>query len=356
MGYDTQTEFETLILDADTPLFRAAKSVEENYVIVRNKETGEEEEFKTLTTFYGHYSKKEGGELAYRNLRDGTNLTSEDYEYQHMARLKPEIERGTHLEAALDHFHKFIGTLHSAGYTEGLEIAIGGSKCHRHKLAKVLKYKGERGEKPLLFSEVREGVVDAYPDSVVVCDGLEADDYLSIKGFENYKGFKKTGVWKYLLCYCDKDILMSVSPRLDFTKMDKGIYFQTPLEGARCFASQLLSGDKSTDNILGLPNFTEETQKEFGLGKTRGIGKTTSLKVLKDCDVKEMFTRVCKSYKSYYGDEDVFTSWDGEELTYTWLDHLQETAHLIWMLTHKDALIDMKVFLKQIGVDYGNLT
>lgn len=348
---DNQKKFEKIILDGDTPLFRAAKSVEEDYVIVTTKSDGTEREFKTLTAFYGHHSKKTGGQLELDNLSNGTRLTHEDFEYEQLVRLKPEIKAGEHLEKALDSFHKFIGTLANTGYADEIEIAIGGSKCHRHGLAKVLKYKGERAEKPLLFQEVREAIIDQYPLAIKVCDGMEADDYLSIKGYENFKEYKKTGVWKYLLAFIDKDILMAISPSIDFYQLRKGIHFQTPAGGATCFASQLLSGDKSTDNILGLPNYTDEIRSKYGLRKGKGIGKATALKLIEDCDTKEQFKRVAEAYKSYYGDEDKFISWDGEELTYSWLDHLQETAHLIWMLRGEDELIDMREFLGLMGVD-----
>lgn len=347
---DKQTKFEKIILDGDTPLFRAAKSVEEDYVIVTSKADGTQREFKTLTEFYGHHSKKSGGQLEIDNLSNGTMLTHEDFEYEQLVRLKPSIKAGKHLEKALESFHKFIGTLEKTGYADELEIAIGGSKCHRHGLANVLKYKGERAEKPLLFQEVREAIVDQYPVAIRICDGLEADDYLSIKGYESFLEYKKTGVWKYLLAFIDKDILMAISPSIDFYNLNKGIYYQTPAGGATCFASQLLSGDKSTDNILGLPNFTDEIREKYGLRKAKGIGKATALKLIEGCDTKEQFRRVAEAYKSYYGDSDKFTSWRGEELTYSWLDHLQETAYLIWMQRSEGDLIDMEEFLSKMGV------
>lgn len=345
-----QTHFEKIILDADTPLFKAVKSVEEDYVEVTFKATGTVKEYKTLTVFYGHHGKKEKGKLAEMNLANGTSYTHEDFSYEQLSRLKPSIEAGTHLDVAMTHFDTFIGKLFEADFADGLEVAVGGTKCHRHDLANVLKYKGERKAKPLLFAEFYERVVDEYASTIVVCDGMEADDYLAIKAHENFKHYQETGEWLYLLAFIDKDIKIAIGPSIDYYQLGKGIFYQSIQGAAMCFASQLLSGDKSTDNILGLPNFHLDTQVQYGLRKGRGVGKASADALLEGCGSTEMFRRVAEAYKAYYNEPDEFISWRGEKMTYNWMDHLCETAHLIWMQREHGQIINMREFLPAVGV------
>lgn len=348
----TQTVFEAVILDGDTPLFRAAKSLEEDYVLVTNKETGKSIPVKTQKEFYGQAKEKEGGKLAEINARHKTNYKWDDFTYERKSKLRPYIKKGQHVEKALEYFSNFIGSLHDWNLSDDLVIAIGGEPCHRHDLAHLTKYKGERPPKPILFNEVREAIIERYKNIIHVCDGYEADDFLSIKGYESFQQYKETGVWKYVLAYVDKDIKMAICPSINFLKKEDGLKFNTPHEAAKCFASQLLTGDKTVDNITGLPDLVPELRTKYGLRKGKGIGAATAKNLLEGCSTVEMFERVVEAYRAYYGDEHRFTSWRGEEKVYSWLDHLQETAHLIWMQRHHDEIIDMREFLNKIGVNY----
>ena len=60
---DKEYPYEVFVIDSDTPIFRASKSVQEDYVIVTHKSSGKEREFPNKTEFYGHWKKKEGGWL-----------------------------------------------------------------------------------------------------------------------------------------------------------------------------------------------------------------------------------------------------------------------------------------------------
>ena len=353
-----QDAFEKIICDSDTALFRAAKFIQEDYVIVTHKASGKTMEFQNQTAFWGHWAKKAGGWLAEKNeerVEKGLNpFTPEDFEIEECARLSPEITN--HLAEAEKTFDFYVGHIKKIANCKDYELVIGGKDNFRYDAAHILPYKGERKDKPILFEEVRDLILTKYKNKVTVTEGIEADDYLGIKGFENYQHYLKTKEWKYLLCYIDKDLDMIISPSVNPDKVEDGIKYTTPEMAAECFCLQLLSGDKSTDNIQGLPNFTEEIQTKYKLGKTRGVGKATAEKYLDGCtSIKEMFGRVVEAYRSYYGDDvQILKSHRGDELEYTWLEYLQENAILLWMMRTPDEKYDITSTLDKLGIDYAD--
>lgn len=352
---EKQTEFDLMIVDADTALFRAAKFIQEDYIVVTHKSSGRTLEFANKTLFWGHWKKKAGGELSKINEKRGEKdlppFLPEEFEIEELARLSPEIK--DHLEEAEKSFDYFIGHIKKIANCKDYHLYIGGDYNFRYDIAHILKYKGERKEKPILFEEVRDLILKKYKNKITICEGVEADDQLSVLGAENYKHFRKTGEWKYLLCYIDKDIKMVISPHINPDK-EEGIIFNTPLEAARCYCSQLISGDLGTDNILGLPNLSEEVQEKYSLRKSKGVGVATALKLLEGAEsIKELFERVVEAYRGYYGaDITVFTSHRGEEIGYSWLDFLQENAMLLYMHHSDHTKYQISDTLDKLGVDY----
>jgi len=340
--------FKKIIIDGDTPVLRAAIDVQETYVLVTNKQSGKTQKYKSRMEFYGHWKNKNGGALAAINEKYGKAYTSEDFDYEDVVKVRDGIDP---IEEGVKHFDFFIGKIKRADLAVDYEIVLGGGECYRHEYAKILEYKGTRTDKPLMFAEVKEAIIKKYGKRVTIVSGMEADDYLGIKGYENFKEYKKSGSWDYLLAYIDNDIDMVISPSIDPYDLKGGIHYTTPSEGALCFASQLLSGD-TVDNIQGLPKFTDDITTKYGLRKGRGIGKATALPFLEGQTTKEVFRRVCEAYHSYYGSEKLpMVSWTGETLKYNWLDYLKENAILLWMQREENERFDMEEFLTKIGID-----
>ena len=69
---------------------------------------------------------------------------------------------------------------------------------------------------------------------------------------------------------------MVISPHFNYDKVEDGISITTPEISAQRLCSQLLSGDKGTDNIQGLPTLTRDLQEKYNLRKCNGIGKDTA--------------------------------------------------------------------------------
>lgn len=347
-------EFDLIIADFDTPLYQAANAVQETYVDVIFKHTGKVKEFKNQTEFWGHWKKKEGGWLAELNnerLKKGLKkFTPDDFEVVEKVRLCEGID---HIQEALKQFDYAVGKLKKSIKANGYKLLIGGKETNfRYAQAHIQPYKGQRKDKPLLFVEVRDAVIEKYGKYIEFAEGQEADDLAGIYGFENYKYFKRTGKWKYVLAYCDKDLDMIISPSFNYNKPELGITYTDEFEGARCFAVQLLCGDKGTDNIEGLPDLTKEIRDKYNLSKRMGLGKATAQQLLENCsNVKQLFEKVVEAYKSYYGEEIYsFKSHRGEEMNYTWLDYLQENAILLYMRRKNGEMYDIRKTLKKLDI------
>ena len=69
--------YELIIADSDTPLFRAAKSVQQDYILA-TMPWGETMEFENVTALWGHHVKKEGGWLKEYNLGNGIMGSPQD--------------------------------------------------------------------------------------------------------------------------------------------------------------------------------------------------------------------------------------------------------------------------------------
>ena len=146
---------------------------------------------------------------------------------------------------------------------------------------------------------------------------------------------------------------MIISPHFNYDKCDEGIEINTPEEAAKWFCLQLLVGDKTTDNIQGLPNLSPEFQEKYELRKCRGLGKETALKILEGKNIKESFEVVVEAYKSYYGeDKKKLLTFRGEELEYNWLDYLKENGLLLWMRREPDEMYNIEDTLKRLGIKY----
>jgi hypothetical protein len=349
-----QTQFKLLICDFDTALFRSAKFVEEDYIIVTNKVTGEVKEFKNKTEFYGHHVKKEKGWLGDTNKFLNTTVLPEEFTIEECVRPSPEI--ADPLSQAMINIDFAVGSIKDSVKTEDYKLVIGGKKNFRYDIAQELPYKGERKEKPIFFEELRNLFLQKYKNKIIIAEGREADDVLSQYAYENYLHYMKTKEWLYCLSYLDKDIKMCVSPNINPDKLEEGIQYNSPLEAAHCYAVQLLTGDKSVDNIEGLPNLTEELREKYEVRKGKGVGKKTAESYLEGCKTpKELFERVVEAYKAFYGPrkKHTFTNFREVELSWTWKDFLSERANLLWM--YRDESCQYNIFtdtLDKLGVKY----
>lgn len=344
-----QTHFGFIIVDSDTALFQAAKFVQEDFVIVKNKMTGKEREYRNKTTFQGGNRKGEiGGEL--KELCEFMDVTRgrDDFEITQYSRLRPDIDN--HLEEAEKQFAYFVKSIKDLDMADDYKLCLGGEGNFRYETAKILPYKGERKEKPIVFSDLRDKIFAQYKTKTVIANGYEADDTLGMYGAQNQAFFRKTGQYKYLLGYIDKDIRQVWGPTLFLNHKELGIQYITPFEAAHHFAYQILRGDLTVDNIQGLPDLAAETKAKYGLRKIVGCGEVAAKTILEDCkEIPELFAKVVEAYKDFYGDREYPVG----DLMYTWKDFLRENALLLWMMRTKNQRFDIfPDLLDKLGVKY----
>lgn len=347
-----QKEFETLIVDADKMLLTAAQSVEESYVEATYKPTGEVIELKNITTLWGTKRSGVAGEAGRWATWFGLSPTREHIEVENKVRLRTDIK--DHLNEAKLNFDRQVSYMKNNGYTKDYKLCIHGEGNFRYDVAKILPYKGGRSEKPLVFQELKELVFAQYKNKIIISNGYESDDKLGILATESQAEYRKTGVWKYLLAYCDKDLNQLSGPHINFDKMGEGVQWINPTEACYNFCKQMIMGD-ATDKIQGLPSLTEAMQERLGLRKAVGCGDVSAKAILGGSSTpKEMLEAVIEAYKEVYEEPVTFVSdSDGEEYTYTWKEFLLENARLLWMLRSEEVEWDIFTDLfDKVGITY----
>lgn len=351
--------FKLCYSDHDTPLHAAAISLQETYLIVKHKASGREKEFKNITTFKGR-GNKIGGWLGETNLereeKGLSTFTIDDFEITEHVRIKPEFKNVEDaLKYGLESIDFTVGAIKKHGDCEDYRLVVsGGNGNYREDYSRTEIYKGNRSDKPILYSDLKERFLEKYKNKIVLSNKNEAEDVLGIQAEEHRK--EKGDCfdnWEICIQFIDKDVKNVYAPSFNIRKTEDGFRFPRQKDCTFELVSQVIAGDP-TDNIRGIPNLTEEVTSKFGLRKANGCGKTTAENLIKDCETeKEMWERAVFAYQSYYGMEPVeFEAWDGEKLTWTWLDFMKETAILVKMQEYEGHLFDAEDVLKQHGINY----
>lgn len=198
---------------------------------------------------------------------------------------KVETTLSSYLEERLDNVNPFDFRIYIGG---------DGNSNFRYNVATILPYKGNRTSvRPSWFNTIREFMVAEYGAELVY--DIEADDALGINWTPDT-----------ILCHVDKDIDMIPGWHYNFNKEE--CYEVTKVEGLRYFYKQMLTGDKSSDNILGL----------------HGIGaKSKYCKTIDELeDEEDMFQIVSGLYFSYFGNYAP--------------KFFEENARLLWILRNQE--------------------
>jgi hypothetical protein len=208
----------------------------------------------------------------------------------------------------------------------GFEAYLSRGETFRHKLATILKYKGNRDgrERPFHSARIKQYYADTF--GAQWCDGYEADDGMAMEQWGDWSYLAK--LYDYneerikensntVICSRDKDLNTVPGWHFNWTlkkeaekremlgevHFEKPPYYVTLMQSIRNFYTQMLMGD-SVDNIKGL----------YNVGK-----KSAWIKQLDDMhDEPAMYEHVKDKYQRYYG------NW--------WREALVETGRLLHML------------------------
>ena len=376
---DTHNEpkrFEMCYVDADTILHQAAAALQQSYINVTHKGSGNVKRFTNKTAFgvragkivewnpdkdtlhQGVAATKWLGHQNYvRSLKDQRPFTLDDFEIEEMSELKPEY---SNIEDALDYglssIGFVVGGIKKYADSDDYKLIIsGGNGNYRKGEAKTLKYKGNRSDKPILYLELREAMVAQYKQRMMFADNCEAEDLCGWYAKEEEKRVGEDfGNWKVCISYIDKDVDHVYAPSINYSKFDEGFRFPTKLECTKCLVTQIVCGDTACDNIQGLPNLTKDVTSKYGMRAASGCGKQTAMNLLEHADTeKEMYERAVFAYQSYYGMEPVtFDDWEGNELWWTWLDFMQETSILVKMQDFEGEMFSVAEKLNELDIDF----
>src|SRR5690554_1303762 len=197
-----------------------------------------------------------------------------------------------------DMVERIMERLRDFGPIETFHLYLTGEGNFRQEVAKTQPYKGNRtAPRPHHHARIREHLVLEWGARVV--KGYEADDALSIKGWEWWRNRKGSPV---IMASIDKDLLQVPGLHFSWQTHNKEEVYEhiEESEAHRHFWSQVLTGDNG-DNIPGI----------------KGIGNKRATKLLQDCETWEEMQAMVKETYLKKG--------------YT-LDQLNETAELVYLL------------------------
>lgn len=293
-----------LLIDADSLIYKSACIIQSNPIIVTHELSKRKKQFENKTAF-NEWLAGEGKVKGYCKdmfiVEDNPQQTEDISHALHI--LKNKVE-----------------SIVSKPFANEYTLFIGGDYNYRKDVATILPYKGNRPAKPLAFDDVRNYLLNKYKKNIVVAEGQEAEDAISIIAHSEYQKARKTrnredmGV---IVCGIDKDLRANI-PGWHWNYDTEGdVFWLTDLEVAKNFYTQCLIGDRGTDNIPGVTVVSDTIKTKYNLRSSKGgIGEKSAESILNGCKTeKEMASRVLECYKEGFKDD--------------WEKHIVENALLL---------------------------
>lgn len=310
-----------LVIDADTILYASAAQQQLNKCLATNIEYGSKRVFESKTAFNDW-------------LKVTPDRTKDMYTFETVSEVKPDTEPRFAFQSIKQKVDKII---EAAGCDDFVVCIEGEGNFRKDFPAQYVDYKGQRGDKPLLFEECREFFLKKYKDKVILSEGRETDDTCNILAWESYRkgtDSKDRNKCDVVLSFVDKDI--SANSRawlLNYNKLEAGVFWNDGFTQAYNFATQLLTGD-TADNIPGIEKLSKITKERFGI-KVEGVGPATAKKLLADCKTEvDLASRVFECYSAMYGEEE---GWD---------ERLDENGFFLYLLRHEKDEWDLNKYLR----------
>lgn len=227
---------------------------------------------------------------------------------------------------ALSTVKKAINNIQKECDAEQLQLYVKGEGNFREEVAVTHGYKANRKEtpKPAHYPAIMDYLKGKY--GAICCDGMEADDVVSIKLYED---FKKAGGDRdkatLILSSPDKDLRNT--PGWHHNPRTGEIVWYSDLQSTRHFWYQMLTGD-NTDNIKGLPKLPYWLCKKYGIA-INGVGKAGAKKLMALTEGVEDCEQFAYELYLHWGQMEGFSP----ELV---KDYVLENAQLLWMVRELD--------------------
>ncbi len=335
-----------LLFDYDPVLFAAACVGEKRSIQVVHRSSGDEYEFDTRTSFYGHYKAKAGGYLAEYNQGRESPRLPEEFDIVDIQTPEP-LENCIHtMNSMLRGYCERLGTKNYYGYS-------GKGNVFRHDLATILEYKGQRKNliRPVHLSALKEYLTVKHNCGIV--EYIECDDACSADSFAAYQKWKKSRL--------DSDKLILVMAEKDYLQCAGHIY-NTSNGGDVCSHEGfgwLELNDKGAVKGRGrmwhyhqcLSNDVADNYAANSASDMKWAEKS-SFKLLGNCknDV-QAFEALVEGYKTLYPSKKVVKGWRGDDIEIDWLYMLSENFNLAKLLRTRDEQpTDVKAVLIKLGI------
>jgi hypothetical protein len=315
-----------LIIDGDIVAFRSAAIAEERSILVTHQPTGIEKSFKNRTEFK-------------KAMKERNKEITSDYSVTDVQdAVSPAVCNKT-IKQIIENFKKAV-------QPDSTEIYIGGKGNFRDDLPLPVKYKSHRAGniRPLLLADAKSYMKRAC--GALSHDGIEADDVLSIRGYEELaKGNKPvlatfdhdaqghSGLWVYN--FNEENAVPKEIPQLGEIYSKNSDFHGT---GLKMLAAQICGGDRS------------DGYRAYDLSEVK-FGAKKVIDLLQPCQTeKEVLEAVVSQFRKFYPEEFVYTAWDGTEHKADYKSMLSLYFQCAMMKRTWDDDLDYIKFLNSYGV------
>lgn len=287
-----------LHIDADTLLFSCAVAIDNEPCTVRHNRSGRKKTFETFSAFIDFLE----------NDEKGKKFTVKDFDVPCIG-------------FAFSNFNSKLNSVLEHDWIKDYTLYLGGKTNFRKDL--YPEYKGKRKKSPAMRKFLFDYVCWKYKDKLVVSENKEAEDDCLANGLNDSSN---------IIGFVDKDLTTQSGWFFNYQKPELGVFFITKEQAFYNLCCQLLHGDRSTDNIMGIDFVSPELKEKYRV-RTKSIGEGTATKLLSDYigNIKLLRERVVDIYQLSYGE--------------TWKEALQFTGSLVYISPRHNEFFDVETFI-----------
>lgn len=310
-----------LLIDADTILYSSAAQEQINKCLAIHKESGKDKLFDSKTDFNNW-------------IKEQSKWKKEDFDFKVVSEITGEPR------FAFQNVKQKIQNIVDASGCFDYKVCIQGEGNFRKFYeSKFVDYKGQRGDKPLLYKEVFEYTVNKYKGRCVVVKGEETDDYVNQQAWCGYRKAYKTKSKEdsdVVIAYVDKDITANGRGWfLNYYHLEDGIFWQDTTNQAKEFWTQVLVGD-TADNIPGIEKLSDELRKRYQI-KTKGVGPVAANKILDTLQTERtMAVAVTECYRETWPDD--------------WKERLQDNCFFLYLRRKPDEMFCLEEYFDKLKI------
>jgi hypothetical protein len=319
------------IIDCDSLCYRVSAVSEERSILVTHTPSNKSKVFKNRTEF--------------RNVLKDKDRSDKEYEYY-----IEDVQTPEDVSHALSTLKRSVSNIRDFLMPDKIEFYVGKNPVFRSELPLPHPYKGTRVNmlKPIHLDACREYLCNVKGASVIT--GIETDDYISIRGYEELKygnipiigtadkdNYQCSGL--NIFDYGKEDWSVLSIPEVGELHKSNNSYRGT---GLKFLAYQMLYGD------------TGDCYYPYKLSKERfntKYGSQKAYSAIADCNTPEdILKSVVQQYKYLYPENVEFIDQIGIKRNFDYKDLLDVYFRVAFMLRERDTFTSASEFFGSYGV------